>query len=56
MKIETKTYTECKLCGFRKWCKTETVTVKGQPPKTRYICLACERFGVNPRFTKDKCK
>ena len=48
MSDKLKTYTECHLCGFRKWCSPD----KNQQP----ICLACKTFGVNPRFTKDKCR
>ena len=43
---ELKYYTECHLCGFRKWC---TYNENKKP-----ICIACATYGVNPRFTKDK--
>lgn len=45
---EPKYYTECHLCGFRKWCTYD----ENKKP----ICIACATYGVNPRFTKDKCR
>lgn len=45
---KSKYYVVCHLCGFRKWC---TMTKENKP-----ICLACKTYGVNPRFTKDKCR
>ena len=45
---KSKYYVVCHLCGFRKWCTMD----KNQKP----ICLACKTYGVNPRFSKDKCR